>query len=124
MAARPRDAPLLRIEKNGDVLVDRHVVPNAAKTRPDGLHGEPGQPALRLQAPPVDGKANQTLIKWLTHSREAPPKAITLVRGETSRRKQWRVSAAVAGQTAWTTWWRSSRHPEISPRQTQADPGR
>lgn len=103
MAAIPPDAPFLRIEKNGDVLVDVHVVPNAAKTQPVGLHGEPGQLALRLrlQAPPVDGKANQALIRWLAHSLGVPQNAITLVRGETSRRKQLRVSAAVASRAAW-----------------------
>ncbi|UUZ73002.1 DUF167 domain-containing protein [Polaromonas sp. P1(28)-8] len=103
MATIPPDAPFLRIEKNGDVLVDVHVVPNAAKTQPVGLHGEPGQLALRLrlQAPPVDGKANQALIRWLAHSLGVPQNAITLVRGETSRRKQLRVSATVASRAAW-----------------------
>ncbi|ABE43056.1 DUF167 domain-containing protein [Polaromonas sp. JS666] len=103
MATIPPDAPFLRIEKNGDVLVDVHVVPNAAKTQPVGLHGEPGQLALRLrlQVPPVDGKANQALIRWLAHSLGVPQNAITPVRGETSRRKQLRVSAAVASRAAW-----------------------
>ena len=103
MAAIPPDAPFLRIEKNGDVLVDVHVVPNAAKTQPVSLHGEPGQLALRLrlQAPPVDGKANQALIKWLAHRLGVPKNAITLVRGETSRRKQLRVSAAAASRATW-----------------------
>ena len=93
----------LRIEKSGDVLVDVHVVPNAARTQPAGLHGEAGQQALRLrlQAPPVDGKANQALVKWLANSLDIPQQAVTLARGGTSRRKQLRVSAAAAGRAAW-----------------------
>src|SRR3989442_3349258 len=77
-------APFLRVEKNGDVLVDVHVVPNAAKTQPVGLHGEPGALALRLRlhAPPVDGKANQALIKWLAACLEVPQSSIALLRGE------------------------------------------
>lgn len=93
----------LRMEKNGDVLVDVHVVPNAAKTQVVGLHGEAGQLALRLrlQAPPVDGKANQALVKWLAGCLGVPQQAVTLARGESSRRKQLRVNAAAAGRAAW-----------------------
>ncbi len=97
------DLPFLRMEKNGDVLVDVHVVPNAAKTQVVGLHGEDGQQALRLRlnAPPVDGKANQALVKWLAGCLGVPQQAVTLARGETSRRKQLRVSAAAAGRASW-----------------------
>jgi uncharacterized protein (TIGR00251 family) len=97
------DLAFLRMEKNGDVLVDVHVVPNATKTQAVGLHGEAGQQALRLrlQAPPVDGKANQALVKWLAGRLGIPQQAVTLARGETSRRKQLRVNAAAAGRAAW-----------------------
>lgn len=93
----------LRMEKNGDVLVDVHVVPNAAKTQAVGLHGEAGQQALRLrlQAPPVDGKANKAVVKWLAGCLGIPQHAVTLARGETSRHKQLRVSAAGASRAAW-----------------------
>lgn len=99
----PPSAPFLRVEKNGDVLVDIHVVPNAAKTQPAGLYGEEGQQALRLRlhAPPVDGKANQALIKWLADCLDVAQNAITLARGETSRRKQLRLSAKAAAQAHW-----------------------
>ncbi len=97
------DLPFMRLEKNGDVLLDVHVVPNAAKTQPVGLHGEAGQMALRLrlQAPPVDGKANQALMKWLAGCLGVPQQAVTLVRGETSRRKQLRVQASAASHATW-----------------------
>ena len=108
LAAMPDSAPLpnlpfLRVEKNGDVLVDVHVVPNAAKTQAVGLFGEAGQQALRLRlnAPPVDGKANQAIVKWLAGCLGIPQQAVTLVRGETSRRKQLRVGAAAADQASW-----------------------
>ena len=106
LMSRPSPLPdlvFLRLEKNGDVLVDVHVVPNAARTQAVGPHGEAGQQALRLrlQAPPVDGKANQAVVKWLASCLEIPQHAITLARGETTRRKQLRVSAAAAGRAAW-----------------------
>lgn len=99
----PPELAFLRMEKNGDVLIDVHVVPNAAKTQAVGLHGEAGQLALRLRlrAPPVDGKANQALVKWLAGCLGVPQQAVTLARGETSRRKQLRVSAAASSQAAW-----------------------
>ncbi|WP_431098250.1 DUF167 domain-containing protein [Polaromonas aquatica] len=97
------DLPFIRVEKNGDVLLDVHVVPNAAKTQAVGLYGEAGQMALRLrlQAPPVDGKANQALMKWLAVCLGIPQQAVTLARGETSRRKQLRVQASAASQATW-----------------------
>jgi uncharacterized protein (TIGR00251 family) len=97
------DLPFLRTEKNGDVLVDLHVVPNAARTQAVGLHGEAGRQALRLRlnAPPVDGKANQAIVKWLAGCLGVPQQAITLARGEISRRKQLRVGAAAAGRASW-----------------------
>jgi uncharacterized protein (TIGR00251 family) len=97
------DLPFLRTEKNGDVLIDLHVVPNAARTQAVGLHGEAGQQALRLRlnAPPVDGKANQAIVKWLAGCLGVPQQAVTLARGETSRRKQLRVGAAAAGRATW-----------------------
>ncbi len=107
-------APFLRVEKNGDVLVDVHVVPNAAKTQPVGLHGEEGHLALRLRlhAPPVDGKANQALVKWLAACLGVPQSAIALVRGETSRRKQLRLSAQAASQASWDALITAARPPE------------
>jgi uncharacterized protein (TIGR00251 family) len=97
------DLAFMRLEKNGDVLLDVHVVPNAAKTQAVGLHGEAGQMTLRvrLQAPPVDGKANQAPVKWLSGCLDVPQQAVTLARGETSRRKQLRVQASAASQATW-----------------------
>ncbi len=99
----PPGAAFLRVEKNGDVLVDVHVVPNASRTQPAGLYGEEGRPALRLRlhAPAVDGKANQALVRWLADCLEVPQHAIALVRGEPSRRKQLRLSAKAASQANW-----------------------
>ena len=107
------DLPFMRTEKNGDVLLDVHVVPNAAKTQAVGLYGEAGQMALRLrlQAPPVDGKANQALVKWLAACLGVPQQAVTLARGETSRRKQLRVQASAASQATWDELLKAADRP-------------
>ena len=107
------DLPFMRVEKNGDVQLDVHVVPNAAKTQAVGLYGEAGQMALRLRlhAPPVDGKANQALVKWLAACLGVPQQAVTLVRGETSRRKQLRVQASAASQATWDELLKAAGRP-------------
>ena len=93
----------LHRQRNGDVLVDVHVVPNASRTEAVGLHGEAGQQALRvrLHAPPVDGKANLALMHWLADTLGIARRTVTLARGDTSRRKQLRVSQAGAAQAHW-----------------------
>ena len=90
----------LRTDKNGDVLLDIHVIPNASRTQADGTHD--GALRVRLHAPPVDGKANQALIAWSAESLGLAKTHIELVRGHTSKRKQLRVSARAAAQANWS----------------------
>ena len=61
------------------------VVPNAKRSGADGLHD--GALRVRLASPPVDGKANAALIAWVAESLGLPRRAVSLVRGQTSRRK-------------------------------------
>jgi uncharacterized protein len=61
------------------------VVPNAKRSGADGLHD--GALRVRLAAPPVDGKANEALIAWVAESLGLPRRAVSLVRGQASRRK-------------------------------------
>lgn len=61
------------------------VVPNAKRSGADGLHD--GALRVRLAAPPVDGKANEALIAWVAESLGLPRRAVSLVRGQSSRRK-------------------------------------
>ena len=91
--------PFLHLQKDGAVLVDVHVMPNATKTQTQGLHD--GALRVRLHAPPVDGKANLALQAWLAETLDLPKSAVELLRGSTSRRKQLRVAASHATQAAW-----------------------
>ena len=95
----PPQQPFLRIDKSGAVLVDIHVVPNASRTQADGLHDNALR--VRLKAPPVDGKANQALVAWLAQTLGIPRAQITLVRGQTARRKQLCISATAARAANW-----------------------
>lgn len=95
----PPPYPFLRIDKNGSVIVDVHVMPNAAQTRIQGLHD--GALHLRLKAPPVDGKANLALQAWLAQVLRIPRSAIVLLRGEAGRRKQLCVASRFIETAAW-----------------------
>jgi uncharacterized protein (TIGR00251 family) len=99
----PAGAPFLHFDKHGDVILDIQVLPNAAKTQVDGLYGEPDRLALklRLKAPPVDGKANEALVKWLADQLGVSRNSFEVLRGQTSRRKQLKLSAETAARADW-----------------------
>ena len=90
----------LRLEKTGAVIVDIHVIPNASRTHADGEHD--GALRVRLHAPPVDGKANLALQAWLADALGLPKRDVELIRGQTSKRKQLRVSAAACTKANWS----------------------
>jgi uncharacterized protein YggU (UPF0235/DUF167 family) len=49
---------------------------------------------IRTTAPPTDGKANKAAIKLLANHLDVPPSSISLLRGQTSRSKQFLVRNA------------------------------
>lgn len=75
------------------------VVPQARRTGADGLHD--GALRVRLLAPPVDGKANDALLAWLADELDLPRRALRLVRGATSRRKQVEIDLPLFRVSAW-----------------------
>ncbi len=78
------------IRADGDgVILCLHVQPGARKTEIAGLHGEALK--IRLAAPPVDGKANASLIEFLARQLGVAKSAVELLSGATSRAKRVRV---------------------------------
>jgi len=71
-----------------------HVQPGAARTEVAGTHGDALK--VRLAAPPVDGKANAELLRFLAEVFGVPRRNVTLVRGETSRAKVVRIARPTA----------------------------
>ena len=66
------------------------VTPNAKKNEILGWEKDDlGREVLRvkLNAPPVDGKANQQLLKFLSQVLETPKSRLAIERGEKSRVK-------------------------------------
>jgi len=59
------------------------------KSREDKIVGTVGDLLkIRLTAPPIDGKANKHLIKYLSKQFKVKQSAITIVSGHTSRQKR------------------------------------
>jgi uncharacterized protein (TIGR00251 family) len=75
------------------------VAPNAKRTAADGLHD--GALRVRLAAPPVDGKANDALLRWLADELGVPRRALELVRGASARRKAVEIDLPVGEVGAW-----------------------
>lgn len=76
----------------GDALVlTLHVQPGAKRTEAAGTHG--GALKLRLAAPPVDGKANDALLRFLADAYGVPLRQVTLLRGAAARDKCVRIDA-------------------------------
>ena len=81
-------------EEGAAVLLSLHVQPGAKRTEAAGEHG--GALRIRLAAPPVDGKANAELVRFLADAFDVPQRQVTIVRGETSRQKSVRIDAPAA----------------------------
>ena len=72
-------------QSNNGVIITVHAVPRAAKDAVQGLHGDALK--IRLHAPPVDGKANEALISFLSKMLNVPKGNISLKSGANQRRK-------------------------------------
>ena len=82
----------LRVAADGRITLTLHIQPGAKTTEFAGLHGDALK--IRLAAPPVDGKANEALIKFVAETLKLPKSAVTLKSGQTSRRKVLKVNGS------------------------------
>ncbi|MBI4500379.1 MAG: DUF167 domain-containing protein [Gemmatimonadetes bacterium] len=61
------------------------VQPRASRTEVAGMHGDAVK--IRLAAPPVDGAANEELIRLLADKLGVPRSAVSIAAGRSGRRK-------------------------------------
>ncbi|MFL5628409.1 MAG: DUF167 domain-containing protein [Ktedonobacteraceae bacterium] len=66
------------------MFVSVRVIPRSSK---NALTWEEGMLKARITAPPVDGAANEALVALLAAQLGLPRRAITIVRGASSRQK-------------------------------------
>jgi uncharacterized protein (TIGR00251 family) len=74
-----------------DLLLQLVVQPKAGKDEIVGPHGDEWK--VRVKAPPVDGEANQALIKFLSKIFKVPKSHITIISGDASRHKRLLIKA-------------------------------
>ncbi len=69
----------------GGVRLTVHVQPGASRSEIAGMHGDAIK--VRLAAPPVEGRANEALLRFLADRFGVAQRAVTMVRGTVSRAK-------------------------------------
>lgn len=75
----------------GGVRIAVQVQPGAKKTEVVGVHDDALK--LKLQAAPIEGRANEALVKFLSSCLAVPKGAVTITHGHTSKRKLVEVAS-------------------------------
>jgi uncharacterized protein (TIGR00251 family) len=77
------------------MIIAVRVQPRGSKTEIVGWHGK--EIRIRVKAPPVDGAANEELIRFLARQLGVPRSAVTIVSGQGARSKRVRIDGADPG---------------------------
>jgi len=83
-------------EQSQSFIIAFHCQPGAKKTEVQGEHD--GRLKIRLAAPPVEGKANDALVAWLSKLLSINRSHIELLAGDLSRLKRVKVSGVTTIQ--------------------------
>jgi uncharacterized protein len=75
----------------GGVRIAVQITPNAKKTEVIGVLDDALK--VKLQAQPIEGRANEALVKFLANSLKVPRSALTITHGLTSKRKLVQVAS-------------------------------
>ena len=78
------------------VLLNVRVVPRAS--RDEIRRQADGTIRIRLQAPPVEGKANAALVRFLARRLDLPRSAVRILAGANSRHKRLEISGLPAAR--------------------------
>jgi uncharacterized protein (TIGR00251 family) len=76
----------------GGVRLSVQITPNAKKSEVIGVLDDALK--LKLQAQPIEGKANDALVKFLAKVLGVPRSAVTITHGQTNKRKLIEVVSA------------------------------
>lgn len=73
------------------IRIHVHAQPGAKRTEVVGLHGDALK--IRIQAPPLEGRANEELIRFLAETLGVPRSRVSLIRGDKSRSKVFEITS-------------------------------
>jgi len=82
--------PLYKVHDDGAVELSVHAQPGAGRTQITGRYGDALK--IRVAAPPAQGRANEALAKALAEGFGIEEKAVSLVAGDKSRTKRFRIT--------------------------------
>ena len=87
-------------EVEGGVTLAVRAQPGAKKTAIAGVYGEGDAAQLKIavQAPPVEGRANEALIAFLAERLGVAKRSVELVSGELSRSKVFMIRGVTRSQ--------------------------
>ncbi len=86
-------ASIVQDTKDGAILTV-HIQPKASTTECVGIHGNAIK--IRVAAPPVDGAANEELIRFLARTLSLPLAAVHIESGTSGRHKRVRLRGVTA----------------------------
>ena len=87
------NALIVQDSKAGAVL-SVHIQPKASTTECVGIHGDAIK--IRVAAPPIDGAANDELVRFLARRLSMPSTSIRIHSGASGRHKRVLVKGATA----------------------------
>jgi uncharacterized protein len=76
----------------GGVRIAVQITPNAKKSEVIGVLDDALK--IRLQAQPIEGKANEALVRFLADMLSVPKSAVEITHGHTNKRKVLQVTSS------------------------------
>lgn len=74
------------------VILALHIQPGAKRSEIAGLHGDALK--IRLAAPPIEGRANEALLRFVAECFQVPLRNVELLRGAQSRQKMVKITGS------------------------------
>ncbi|MBI3902301.1 MAG: YggU family protein [Nitrosomonadales bacterium] len=78
--------------EGGSITLMLHIQPGARRSELAGLHGEALK--IRLAAPPIEGRANEALLRFIAELFKVALRDVELLRGAQSRHKMVKVTGS------------------------------
>lgn len=85
---------LIAKDTKDGVILSVHVQPKASTTECVGIHGDALK--IRVAAPPIDGAANDELIRFVARRLSIPPTSVQIHSGTSGRHKRVLIKGATA----------------------------
>lgn len=83
-------------DRNDSVTFDVRVIPRSSRSEIVGEHD--GAIKIKLKSPPVEGAANEELIRLLSRQFDVPLSDVEIISGHTSKAKRVRINSVDRSQ--------------------------